>query len=173
MVNKSGSDFSPNSNSDNASTTLPRQITPEPSPHRYSTRNLQQQQQQQALPPETPVRQSQRQQLQTPDTQPQKNKQVLRPSFFPGQKFGPKELKMPARKTASKAPRKTVLKKGVAAKKPPRRRYRPKPGGKLITIIITIKLLLIQNSQGSSRDQTIPKDYRSPHPPCAFCATSP
>lgn len=64
MVDKSDSDFSPNADSDNASTSL-RQITPEPSLYHYSTRNLQQQQQQQqqALLPETPVRQSQCQQL--------------------------------------------------------------------------------------------------------------
>jgi hypothetical protein len=87
------SEFNPSLESDGASTPTQHPNTPEPSPHRRSSRNLQPLPLQ--PPPHTPVCRSRRQQLQTPHTQPQKKK-GLRPSFAPGQKFGPKEPKMPA-----------------------------------------------------------------------------
>lgn len=135
------SEFNPSLESDGDSTPTQHPNTPEPSPHRRSSRNQQPPLVQ--TPPHTPVCRSRRQQLQTPHIQPQKKKGP-RPSFAPGQKFGPKEPKMPAQKMAGKAPRK----KPAPTKKPAKRRQRT--GGRLITIMITIKLLLIQNSQGSS-----------------------
>ncbi|KFZ18695.1 hypothetical protein V501_01066 [Pseudogymnoascus sp. VKM F-4519 (FW-2642)] len=104
MANQSGSKFDLNSDLGSASTPQ-RRLTPKPSLQRRSSRNLQQQQ---SPSPNTPVRQSQRQQLQTPNSQPPKKKSTgPTPSFYPGQKFGPKERKMPATKSA----RKTVARK--------------------------------------------------------------
>lgn len=130
-----GSEFNPDT--DSTSSSSPQRLhTPDPSPIRCR-RNLQEHQPSLAQP-ETPIRQSQRLQLQTPNTQPEKKKKKKGPipSFFPGQKFGPKEApKMPL---AQKAPRKAPA--NTTAKRPLKPKRRSKSGGKLITIMITIDL---------------------------------
>ncbi|ELR03433.1 hypothetical protein VC83_07204 [Pseudogymnoascus destructans] len=69
----------------------------------YSLRSRQPQVQP-ALEPNTPTHQSARLQLQTPPATQYKVRKGPIPTFVPGQKFS---KKMPAQKTAGKAPRKT------------------------------------------------------------------
>lgn len=124
--------------------------------------------------PTTPTRSRQRQQqLQSPPpTQPKASRGPI-PTLALGQVLSQKEPKISSmarqkqvrQNTASKAPRKAPVggKTVMKAKK-----RRSKPGSRLITIFITIKLLLTSNSCCTSSNQAIPENNRATHSPCAI-----
>lgn len=130
--------------------------------------------------PTTPKRSSQRQQqlLSPPATQPKAPRGPI-PTLAPGQVLSqkvPKLSSMARQKqaratTTRKAPRKAPVGGKTGGKTVPKPKRRFKPGGRLITIIITIKLLLTSISHCSPTDQAVSENNRAPHSACAIRST--